>query len=445
MDTPGPKKLIGAPSAPSLSTLQAAAPVHSQGTQPATPEAAAQAPGGAPDDVREPERSEESSFTRRLAVGLTDRSGPRRLTVFLIAVAFETIALVAIGEVSQTRHILGMPGSLMALTVVVAAAFAGPLVGSGAALIGAGVYWVTVANMGARGSLAATLFSATIWLAAALVSAFFAAALRDEAILRRKAAVALAESRAERESQEEVERLHASLEAALLPSQPIDHPRLGVVTAYRPSEARLLLGGDFFDLRVLPDGRIGLVIGDVAGHGPYSAALGARLRAGWQALVTSDVGLPEMLASLNEMALGDDQAGEMFATVCFAWIDTNAGEALVVSAGHPTPFVLEDGRVGPLPVRPGPALGLPGKHSWPTATVALHGPSSLLFYTDGLIEARLTPGSTERIGEDGLMALLGELSTWDAAGLDRVLAHIQAGAGGSFDDDVAVVAVEWRG
>lgn len=71
---------------------------------------------------------EESGLTRRLAVWLTDRSGPRRLTVFILAVAFEAVSLVALGQVPETRHILGMPGSLMALTVVVAAAFAGPLV-----------------------------------------------------------------------------------------------------------------------------------------------------------------------------------------------------------------------------------------------------------------------------------------------------------------------------
>jgi ferredoxin len=87
------------------------------------------------------------------------------------------------------------------------------------------------------------------------------------------------------EAQIEIANLHTALEASLLPATPLSHPTLTILTAYRPGEERLRLGGDFFDIQPIAGDGLALIIGDVSGHGPQAAALGARLRAAWQGLV----------------------------------------------------------------------------------------------------------------------------------------------------------------
>ncbi len=255
-----------------------------------------------------------------------------------------------------------------------------------------------------------------------------------------QAAVAILEAR-RAQARSEAARLHATLEASLLPVMPIDHEDLEIVTAYRPGEDRLLLGGDFYDVMSLPDGRLAVILGDVAGHGPSAAALGARLRAGWQALSLSGAAPSAILSSLASMVAAQPDP-ELFATVVLAWIDPRARTAALLSAGHPPPLLLSNGRQAiHLPAHV--PLGLDaGSRPRPT-TVSLPPAWTLFFYTDGLIEGRAAPASAERYGEDRLLRRLREdvAGGFDAAALDRVLAEIEAANGAAFSDDVAVVAV----
>ena len=88
--------------------------------------------------------------------------------------------MVAIGSVQHTRHVLGLPGSVMALCAVVAGALGGPVVGLVSALAGGAVYATTVASLGGRGAWPATIASIALWSASALVSATLADALRSQ-------------------------------------------------------------------------------------------------------------------------------------------------------------------------------------------------------------------------------------------------------------------------
>ncbi len=258
-----------------------------------------------------------------------------------------------------------------------------------------------------------------------------------------QAAVAMLEAwRAQAHS--EAASLHATLEASLLPVMPIDHRDLEIVTAYRPGEDRLLLGGDFYDVMPLPDGRLALILGDVAGHGPNAAALGARLRAGWQALTLSGASPSVILSSLTRMVAAQPSL-ELFATVVLAWIDPGARSASLLSAGHPPPLLLSSG-VQPIRLPAHVPLGLAeGSRPRPT-TVKLPRGWTLFFYTDGLIEGRAAPASRERYGEERLMRRLQEDAAggFDSEALGRVLAEIEAANGAAFGDDVAVVAVSER-
>jgi serine phosphatase RsbU (regulator of sigma subunit) len=135
----------------------------------------------------------------------------------------------------------------------------------------------------------------------------------------------------------------------------------------------------------------------------------------------------------------------LFATAVLAWIDPASRSAALLSAGHPPPLLMEKA-VRRVRLRPHLPLGLEEGGSRRPTTVKLPRDWTLLFYTDGLIEGRATPGSAERYGETGLMRTLQRSASdrFDGETLDRVLAEVEAANGAAFGDDVAVVAVSER-
>jgi serine phosphatase RsbU (regulator of sigma subunit) len=183
-----------------------------------------------------------------------------------------------------------------------------------------------------------TPFATALWVAAGVLSGLLAESLREREARRLETALRLAQARAAHVAQEEIAELHRALERSLLPSQPPRHPDLRIVTAYRPGERRLQLGGDFFDVLSLADGDLALIIGDVVGHGPEAAALGARLRAAWQALTLSDADIAATATSLNEMVALS--GAEEFVTACLARLKPSRQEGRFLSAGHPPPLLL---------------------------------------------------------------------------------------------------------
>jgi hypothetical protein len=199
-------------------------------------------------EAREAEPPPRSRLLRAVIAAAAHGPSARPAVVLLIAVAFETVFLVALGAVGQTRYILGIPGSLMALTAVVAGAAGGGAVGCLAAVIGAIVYYATLAGLGSRGELVPTPVSATVWVAAALVAAFLSEALRRQAEHRRETAVVLARAETAQRAEDEVTRLHEALELQLVPPTRVERSDLEVITRYLPSEGRLRLGGDFLDV-----------------------------------------------------------------------------------------------------------------------------------------------------------------------------------------------------
>ncbi|MFJ3925372.1 SpoIIE family protein phosphatase [Streptomyces sp. NPDC090022] len=146
------------------------------------------------------------------------------------------------------------------------------------------------------------------------------------------------------------------------------------------------VGGDWFDVIALPDGRTGLVIGDVMGHGIHAAAVMGQLRTAVRTLARHDVPPVEMLRSLDDVVaeIGDDE----MATCVYAVHDPAAGGCVVARAGHPPPAVVApDGTVTFLDGPAGTPLGTGGR-DFRAETVPLPPGSLLALYTDGLIESR---------------------------------------------------------
>ena len=140
-----------------------------------------------------------------------------RVWTLLVAIALELAFLIPMGLLPTSRHVLGMPGSLLMLIVVITAVLTGWQAGLVAAIAGGVIFWVTVADFGAQSAPTTVVISTGIWVAAALISGLLADALRDQTRRRKSAAAALAraetlrEHEAERATQEERTRIARDL------------------------------------------------------------------------------------------------------------------------------------------------------------------------------------------------------------------------------------------
>jgi serine phosphatase RsbU (regulator of sigma subunit) len=236
------------------------------------------------------------------------------------------------------------------------------------------------------------------------------------------------------------------LQRGLLPVPLIaqDGP-VAVVSRYRPGREQAQLGGDFFDVVCTGDGRVWVVIGDVAGHGPDEAALGVCLRVGWRALVLAGHAPLNVLPALQELLVSERRDDETFTTVCMLVIDERTAGAAVFLAGHPAPLLMCDGRIDEIEVAAEPPLGVIAGARWSGQRVEFGEGSSLLCFTDGLIEG--FNAAPARLGVDGLMRVLSlHASDTDTNYLvDALIAEVVARNGGALADDVALLHLRRRG
>ena len=154
---------------------------------------------------------------RARSIALAASVRRHRLRALLVAIALELAFLIPMGLVPTSRYVLGMPGSLLTLIVVITAVLIGWQAGIIAAIAGGVIFWGTVASFGVQSAAITTVISTGIWVVAALISGLLADALRDQTRRRKSAAVALAraetlrEQEAERAAQEERTRIARDL------------------------------------------------------------------------------------------------------------------------------------------------------------------------------------------------------------------------------------------
>ena len=233
----------------------------------------------------------------------------------------------------------------------------------------------------------------------------------------------------------------ARLERGLLPSPLLAGSPVYARSYYKPGRTRSLIGGDFFDAVLGPTGTVHAIVGDVSGHGPDEAALGALLRVSWRALVLAGLDEPHLLPKLQQVLVSERHDRALFTTVCTVALrgDPERGfEALVRLAGHPPPVSLL-----PIaqPINPpaGLPLGVEPVANWDALTVPLPADWALMLYTDGLIEGR-GPVPGEPLWEEGLLDLLDEEQETDLDRLPvRLVERAQEFNGGALSDDVAIL------
>ncbi|WP_431884988.1 SpoIIE family protein phosphatase [Micromonospora wenchangensis] len=161
----------------------------------------------------------------------------------------------------------------------------------------------------------------------------------------------------------------------------------GFAVRYEPATRPLEVGGDWYDAVNLPDGRIGIVVGDCVGRGLPAAAVMGQLRSACRALLLEASGPAQVLTALDRFARM--LPGAACTTVFCGILDPESGKLTYSSAGHPPAILTHpDGRTELLAAGRGSPLGIPSRGGRPDATSIVPPRAVLLLYTDGLVERR---------------------------------------------------------
>ncbi|MFD6420058.1 SpoIIE family protein phosphatase [Streptomyces sp. NPDC060194] len=231
--------------------------------------------------------------------------------------------------------------------------------------------------------------------------------------------------------------LATDLQATMLPRSIPDVDGAEIAVRYRAARSGRNVGGDWYDVILLPRGRIGVVVGDVQGHDTHASAVMGQLRIALRAYAAEGHS-PATVVSRASRFLGELDT-ERFATCTYAQIDLGSGVVRAVRAGHLGPLVRHtDGRIGWPRLRGGLPLGIAtdfDDEDYPETRLDLVPGETLVLCTDGLVEERGLDIS------DGLAAFadaVREGPTGAEALADR-LAERQEESGA--DDDVALLVL----
>jgi serine phosphatase RsbU (regulator of sigma subunit) len=274
-------------------------------------------------------------------------------------------------------------------------------------------------------------------------------------LLGRSIRYAVERKRAQRTSQQLREaRLNAAeksrLERGLLPTPLLYSNHVECSTYYQPGRDHAVLGGDFFDVVETPGGNVRVLIGDVMGHGPDEAAIGVHLRVAWRTLVLAGAPDAQILPTLSTLLHAETGGQAGFVTACDATIEPD-GTVSARVAGHPAPLLCSNGKTTYLHVEVGPPLGLENlvqrtngveaQRVWPATRTLLARGTSLIFYTDGLLDAYASMlGADSTLGIDEFVTAVDQCAAGGGA-VSSWIPSLVTGAPRASVDDSAVVVV----
>ena len=228
-----------------------------------------------------------------------------------------------------------------------------------------------------------------------------------------------------------------SLQAAVLPASFPTVPGLDAAALYRSASEVAQVGGDFYDLFALEDGRVAAVIGDVCGKGVAAARHTVRLRYELRTLVEDGRPPGRALTAFNRR-VQEEFVEDEYATLLLLVLDPRTGAVSWSSAGHPPPLL-----TGPTPrtlaFDGSLPVGLFGDATYQTARFTLPPGRCVVLYTDGVVEAR-NPERQE-FGTEGLEAAAPAVAASAAAVAEVVLKQLLSHSGGHLDDDAAVLVL----
>jgi serine phosphatase RsbU (regulator of sigma subunit) len=226
------------------------------------------------------------------------------------------------------------------------------------------------------------------------------------------------------------------LQRSLFPDQLPDIPGLQLAARSTPGDSSMRVGGDWYDVVLLPSGEVGLVVGDVVGHDLPAASAMGQIRAALRAFAVHETSPAAVLDRVDTMV---DILGVSDLTTClYAIVNPVTGEFRWSSAGHLNPLVIEaSGEARLLHGDPGPPLGVSDTAVYVDRAAHIPRGGSVLIYTDGLVERRSSSIS------EGLARLEStRMPTNDPESVcDHVLAAL-LGCHSPASDDVTVLAIQ---
>ncbi len=258
-----------------------------------------------------------------------------------------------------------------------------------------------------------------------------APALRVAQLVREKRAQDLERERIEQE-------LHVArlIQQTLLPKELPQLPGWQISSYYQPARA---VGGDFYDFLYFDDGRLGLVIGDVTDKGVPAALVMATTRSILRSTAHAAISPGKVLEQTNDL-LHQDIPPNMFVTCLYAILDPASGRLAYANAGHDLPYRRHNDQVSELRAT-GMPLGLMPGMAYEEKEITLTPGESILFYSDGLVEAHNT--KRQMFGFPHLMKLLAEVPRGTPV-IDFLLAELATFTGSDWEqeDDVTLVTLQ---
>ena len=244
----------------------------------------------------------------------------------------------------------------------------------------------------------------------------------------------------ERERIEQELKVARLIQQTLLPKALPELPGYEVAAYYQRARE---VGGDFYDFLTLEDGRLGLVVGDVTDKGVPAALVMATTRTMLRAAAQRLLSPGEVLRRVNDV-LVQDIPPNMFVTCLYAILDPGSGRVVYANAGHDLPYRRRAGRGGAaeeLRAR-GMPLGLMPGMGYEEKEVVLEKGESVLFYSDGLVEAH--DRRREMFGFPRLQGLVGAHRSGGSSLINFLLAELGrfTGEGWEQEDDITLVTLD---
>ena len=247
----------------------------------------------------------------------------------------------------------------------------------------------------------------------------------------------LEQVRIERERIEQELKVARSIQHASLPEELPDLEGWQIAPYYQPARE---VGGDFYDFFELEDGRLGIVVGDATGKGVPAALVMASARSMLRAVAQTSNSPGDVLRRVND-PLATDIPPNMFVTCFYCILDPNSGSLSYANAGHDLPYVRRRGGEAEELKARGMPLGLMPKMSYEENKIVLNAGQSVLFYSDGLVEAHDPIG--EMFGFPRLRALVAEHGEKGSL-VDFLLEELYSfvGEGWEQEDDITLLTLQ---
>lgn len=237
------------------------------------------------------------------------------------------------------------------------------------------------------------------------------------------------------QQQEEELKRAREIQQMLLPNTLPQLPGAQIAGAWQPARE---VGGDYFDVVQLDEGRIGICVGDVAGKGITAALLMANLQASFRAFATAEASPQVVCTKLNKFLCANIASGK-FVTFFYAVLDADARTLTYENAGHSPGLLLRSNGTTESLRGGGAVLGALPNWTYQDHTMQLQGGDKLLLSTDGITEAE-----NAQLEEFGDQRLLEAARARDGSALDiqrTIMQKVTDFCGGNFRDDATLLVL----